>query len=138
MKKNNNKFRKIINKIHLILGLSSGLVVFIVAITGCIFTFEKEIQDQTQPYRFVEKIGNKRIPLDKLVTVAENEFKDRTIFRILEREEEHSVIFLFYDDKGYNWVFIDPYTGEVLKNKNMFTDFFTIVEYIHTELRYVD
>lgn len=48
------KFKKIVGKIHLWLGLSSGLVVFIVAVTGCIYAFQEEIQDMTQPYRFVE------------------------------------------------------------------------------------
>lgn len=46
--------KKTLNKLYLWLGLSSGLVVFIVAVTGCIYAFQSEILDLTQSYRFVE------------------------------------------------------------------------------------
>ena len=36
--------RKLIGKIHLWLGLASGLVVFILGVTGCILVFEEEIK----------------------------------------------------------------------------------------------
>lgn len=51
-------FKKIIGKIHLWLGLASGLVVFILGATGCIYCFEKELQD--------------RIYADKLYVSAQN------------------------------------------------------------------
>lgn len=35
--------KKVAGKIHLYLGLVSGLVVFVVSITGCIYVFEEEI-----------------------------------------------------------------------------------------------
>jgi uncharacterized iron-regulated membrane protein len=48
-------FKKAIGKIHLWLGLSSGIIVFIIAITGCLYAFQEEIQNITEKYRFVEK-----------------------------------------------------------------------------------
>ncbi|MEP7141771.1 MAG: PepSY domain-containing protein, partial [Ferruginibacter sp.] len=36
-------FKKIIRKVHLWLGLSSGLIVLLLGITGCILAFEVEI-----------------------------------------------------------------------------------------------
>ena len=52
MKKNN--FKKIINFLHLWLGLASGIIVFIIAVTGCLYAFKEEIQNYTETYRFVE------------------------------------------------------------------------------------
>jgi uncharacterized iron-regulated membrane protein len=36
--------KKIIGNVHLILGLASGIIVFIIAITGCFYAFQEEIQ----------------------------------------------------------------------------------------------
>lgn len=36
-------FRKAIGKLHLWLGLASGLIVFIVSVTGCLYVFQREI-----------------------------------------------------------------------------------------------
>jgi uncharacterized iron-regulated membrane protein len=35
-------FKYLIRQVHLILGLASGLVVFIVAVTGSLYVFEEE------------------------------------------------------------------------------------------------
>jgi uncharacterized iron-regulated membrane protein len=35
--------KKLIGKLHLYLGLISGIMVFIISITGCILAFEQEI-----------------------------------------------------------------------------------------------
>ena len=51
-------FKKIWKVAHLWLGLISGLILTIVALTGCIYAFEPEIRTITQPFRFVE-IQNK-------------------------------------------------------------------------------
>jgi uncharacterized iron-regulated membrane protein len=47
-------FKKLIGLLHLWLGLASGLVVFVVAITGAIWTFETELSDWLYDYRTVE------------------------------------------------------------------------------------
>ncbi|APD07118.1 hypothetical protein UJ101_01602 [Flavobacteriaceae bacterium UJ101] len=132
--KKKNYLKSYISTLHLWLGLSSGLIVFIISITGCIYAFQKEIQDATQSFRYVKEIREKTIPLDELKVIAENQFENRKAFRIFQRKAEHTVTFLFYDDQGYHWVYIDPYTGEVVESRDMTTDFFTIVLYLHTDL----
>ncbi len=64
--KKKNYLKSYISTLHLWLGLSSGLIVFIISITGCIYAFQKEIQDATQSFRYVKEIREKTIPLDKL------------------------------------------------------------------------
>ena len=46
-------FRKFCLRLHLWLGLLSGIVVFIVCITGCLYAVKDEFNDATQPWRFV-------------------------------------------------------------------------------------
>ncbi|MCB5984453.1 PepSY domain-containing protein, partial [Flavobacterium psychrophilum] len=38
-------FKKLIKKTHLWLGLATGIIVFIISITGCLFVFQKEISN---------------------------------------------------------------------------------------------
>ena len=45
--------KQAIGKLHLWLGLGSGLVGFVVSLTGAIFTFQDEIRDATEPWRLV-------------------------------------------------------------------------------------
>ncbi len=66
--------KKKIGKIHLWLGLASGLVVFIVAITGCIYVFQKEISEALYPERyFVDSVpaNNHTISLSAMKQKAE-------------------------------------------------------------------
>ncbi len=45
------RFKDIIRQIHLWLGLGTGLIVFVVSITGCMYVFEEEIREATQKER---------------------------------------------------------------------------------------
>ena len=48
-------FRRVSDWLHLWLGLSSGLVIFIVSMTGCLYVFEKDIREFTEPWQHVEE-----------------------------------------------------------------------------------
>ena len=65
------RFKYWIGQIHLWLGLTSGLFVCFLGITGCILAFEREIEDITQPYRFVKTENRPYIEPSKLKTIAD-------------------------------------------------------------------
>jgi uncharacterized iron-regulated membrane protein len=131
------KFKKLIRQIHLWLGLSSGLIVFTVAITGAIWTFESEISDLLYPYRKVEVQQNK--PIISIAGVKEkvkpylqkinNIYylgKNRTI-QVREWNEMNGKLI-------NNYVYLNPYTGEVLYIKKDDPSFFDVVLELHTSL----
>lgn len=122
-------FKKVTRKIHLWLGLSSGLVVFIVAITGCLYAFQEEIQNITQPYRFVKHQESVVLPPSKLKAIAENELPGKHIHAILYAKPGHSAQVIFYnlDPEYYYLVYLNPFTGEVLKVKDAQAGFFPFV-----------
>lgn len=66
----NKTFRKACAKLHLWLGLLSGIVVFIVCITGCMYAFKDEITDATQPWRFVAPLEKEFLPPSRLLAIA--------------------------------------------------------------------
>ncbi|WP_278019654.1 PepSY domain-containing protein [Flavobacterium ginsengisoli] len=59
--KGKSRFSKINAWLHLWLGLASGIVVFIMGITGCILVFEHEIKELTSPWLKVEAQSADRV-----------------------------------------------------------------------------
>jgi uncharacterized iron-regulated membrane protein len=137
VRKNNKKplFRRINDWLHLWLGLSSGLVVFIISITGCIYVFEKEIRSVTQPYQFVEKQEKPFLPPSQLITIARAhafgslpDTGENRIKSIQYGDAKKAAIAAYQTKKdGYVMVYMNPYTGDVLKRKVLEEDFFRIV-----------
>jgi uncharacterized iron-regulated membrane protein len=121
--------KKVIGKIHLWLGLSSGLIVFIIAITGCIYAFQAEIQDATQPYRFVEAQNKPVLPPSQLKAIAEKELPGKKIHAVLYAKpgKAAQVIFYNFEPEYYYLVYMNPYTGEVLQVRDENAGFFRFI-----------
>lgn len=121
--------KKIIGKIHLWLGLASGLVVFIVSLTGCLYAFQAEIQELIQGYRHIESRQKPFLPPSALRAIAERELPGKKIHAVQYEggERAASVSFYDFDPEYYYLVYVNQYTGEVLKVKNMYRDFFYLV-----------
>ncbi len=118
-----------LGKIHLWLGFTSGLVVTVIALTGCLYAFQAEIQDLIQPYRFVTKESGEFLPPSKLKSVAVNLLPGKHLHAVLYSGPERAaqVIFFSFDPEYYDIVYVNPYTAEVLKVKDVESDFFHIV-----------
>ncbi|HEY0652822.1 MAG TPA: PepSY-associated TM helix domain-containing protein [Chryseosolibacter sp.] len=122
--------KKIIGKVHLWLGLASGILVFIIAITGCIYAFEREIRDLTQPFRFVEKQTKPFLPPSVLKAAAEQKLSGKHIHAVQYLGAEKAAMVIYYNyepDYYYYLVYVNPYTAEVLKVKDMEADFFQFI-----------
>jgi uncharacterized iron-regulated membrane protein len=124
-------FKKTIRKIHLWLGLASGTIVFIIAITGCFYAFQEEIQNFIEDYRFVEKQNVPFLFPSKLEAIARKELPNKTLHAIQYKGSEKSAeaIFYHYDEKNeannyYKIVHINPYSGKVLEINDMYSGFF--------------
>ena len=127
MKKNN--FKKAIGKIHLWLGLSSGIIVFIIAITGCLYAFQEEIQNSTEEYRFVEKQNKPFLPPSQLEQIARKELPGKALHAVKYNGAEKSAeaIFFHYEPTYYHIVYLNPYTGKVMETANMEDGFFRFI-----------
>jgi uncharacterized iron-regulated membrane protein len=122
-------FRKIIGKIHLWLGLTSGLVVFIMAITGCLYAFKDEIQQATQPFRFVEVQDKAFLPPSRLQAIAQQVLPDKLLHAVKYNTpgKAAEAIFYHYEPTYYYTIFINPYDGTILRVKDMETGFFHFI-----------
>lgn len=125
----NNNFKKAIRKIHLWLGLSSGIIVFIIAITGCLYAFQEEIQNITEEYRFVQKQDKSFLLPSQLEQIARKEFPNKTLHAIKYNGSEKSAeaIFFHYEPFYYHITYLNPYSGQVLEKANMEEGFFGFI-----------
>ncbi|QEC41856.1 PepSY-associated TM helix domain-containing protein [Pseudobacter ginsenosidimutans] len=123
--------KKVVGKLHLWLGLASGLIVFIIAITGCIYAFQAEISDLTQPYRFVEKSDKPQLTPSQFKAIADSVLPGKHPHSInYDTREGRAAAIIFYspDPEYYYSVYVNQYTGEVLKVKDMLHgDFFRFI-----------
>lgn len=122
-------FKKVTGKIHLWLGLSSGLIIVFLGITGCILAFEQEIKSVTQPYRYTKVTSQPVLPPSRLQQIAVAALPGKIPHSVAYPANGKSAQVIFYhDDPAYYYsVYINPYTGQVLKVKDENADFFRIV-----------
>jgi uncharacterized iron-regulated membrane protein len=129
------KLKKLAGKIHLWLGLATGLVIFIIALTGAINCFAPELQN-LQPYRHVEEEKKFFLPPSQIKEIAERRLPGKFLQRIYYDARNKAVMTLFSKKDEYNYsVFINPYNGEVLKVRNNDRDFLSVILQIHRTLK---
>jgi uncharacterized iron-regulated membrane protein len=129
--------KQAVGKVHLWLGLASGLVVFIVSLTGAIFVFQDEIRDLTEPWRKVKAQATAQLLPSRLqeAALAEHpEVKKATTWVTYFGPERSATVF-FTDPAGTpTQVYLNPYTGRVLHEQNLRYHFFSVVQAIHMTL----
>lgn len=127
-------------KLHLWLGLSSGMIVFIVALTGSLLVFEEELEPLLYP-RFctVSVPANpQRLPLDQLIATATTEFSGKKVARILVEEAADRTVVVELEQskkaKDVLAVALNPYTGSITDSRVEQEAFFSVVLRLHRYL----
>lgn len=134
--------------LHLWLGLITGLVVFVVSITGCCYVFIDElktlvyhermfVEPQPTPFKPAsEMLANVQEALGPDYAVSRCDFQpmpDRSwLFRALDVDPDGIGLWNYY---RYNFrVYVNPYTAEVIHVENTNREFFQVVLALHTNL----
>jgi len=122
--------KKIFGTIHLWLGLSVGLLVFIIAITGCLYAFKEEIQEIVQPYRKLAPQNKSFLPPSKLKANSEKAMPGKIVHAVMYQGKDRAAKVIFYHDgpeEYYNFVYVNQYTGEIIKITDELSGFFPFV-----------
>jgi uncharacterized iron-regulated membrane protein len=122
--------RKIIGKIHLWLGLSSGLVVFVVGITGCLYVFKDEIQQWYAFDKTVENTENVVLLPSQIKQIATSYDSNHVVHSINYGHSNEAIEVAFYQEEPepyYASLFVHPATGKVMHHEVHTTGFFDIV-----------
>jgi uncharacterized iron-regulated membrane protein len=135
--------------LHRWLGIISGLVVFIVSITGCIFVFEEELfrvfhhdivyvkpGEQLVDINELKKAAQASIGSDKNISVVfiDDDADRAYCFSAFERNAKSTSLWDKDEIKYFYQVFVNPYTGAVLGVVDKETEFFYVVRRIHQNL----
>ncbi|WP_298364952.1 PepSY-associated TM helix domain-containing protein [uncultured Lutibacter sp.] len=130
------KYRKTILSIHKILGLFTGVVVFIVSITGCCWAFRDEIESTYNQYKKVEPQNIAILTPSEVKTIAEEIFPNNTVHGTIFKKADDAIEVIFYDAKPefYQSIFLNPYSGEVIQIDNHLSGFFAFILKGHMRL----
>lgn len=130
-KKQKNKWKRYAGILHLWLGLCSGLIVFVIAITGCIFVFHDEIKDVVYDWRFVPEQNRPfvkpSIIINNLQDIYPGITADMVVYNTPNRP---ATVHIFLNEIPHD-VYFNPYSGDLIHTQNLNKDFFMIVETLH-------
>lgn len=112
------------------MGLISGFIVFIEAITGCLWVFQEEIRSVTNPTPSVVVQDAPTIGPSRAREIGQAIFPNQSIHGILYDQEPGAaahVIFYDFEPEFYAAVYLNPYTGEVIATEDYLDSFFAFV-----------
>lgn len=125
------KFKKINAWLHLWLGLVSGIVVFILGITGSILVFEQKIKSLISPWLHAEKVaGQEMLAPSHLYNAVAKAIPGADIHSVWYHGEGRTAHFSLHSDSV---VHVNPYTAEVAAITSD-DDFFHFIDEGHTRL----
>jgi uncharacterized iron-regulated membrane protein len=149
-KKNPSLIKKWSAKLHLWFGLSVGIIVFIVSLTGTMYVFKDEIQAVLRKdviYVKPETVTQKPMPIELLKEKISLEVNEKYPVSSAEipLDKNKSYEFLIYEKnkKGWNYfnevkinklIYVNQYTGEILGIYDEKYDLFPILKSIHWSL----
>lgn len=137
-------------KLHLWLGLSVGIVVFIVSLSGTMYVFKDEIQNQLRKeVIYIKAETANREPLsikvlkEKVLSEVDEKFPVSSVEIPLDKNRSYKFLYLEKDKKAWNYfdeikinklVYVNQYTGEILGVYNEKYHLFPILKSIHWSL----
>lgn len=134
--------KKIIGWLHLWLGIVSGSVVLVVALSGSLLVFEDELDHLFQPSLYYVQVpaSAERVPVAVLAADVKNRYPDYKLNSIIiEPEANRTVIFTVLKGKNAKSgqliaIAINPYTGQIIKAIDEKSRFFSVVLRLHRYL----
>lgn len=141
-KKQKSTWRKVNNWLHLWLGLTSGIIVFVICLTGTAFVFHDEINNfVNREARFVKvEHGAEKLPVDSILESVKQQYPKIMLMQYTSyKDSTKSVKIMCFDRSatptllGLGNIYVNPYTGKVLKMDFTYGIFRFIAE-VHANL----
>ncbi|MDR2114888.1 MAG: PepSY domain-containing protein [Planctomycetaceae bacterium] len=136
--KNHGLWWKFLYQTHLWLGIVSGIVLFIVALTGTLLVFQSDIVHFFDHDRyFVSHPNMTPLNVEDLIAKVEQDMNGNVYF-VRKYSNQNNATYVMSvannnTDGKTNTQIVDPYTGELLGVSTLF-NFFNAVQNLHTSL----
>ncbi|MDR6567188.1 PepSY domain-containing protein [Chitinophaga ginsengisegetis] len=147
-KQHKSLFRIVVDKLHLWLGLGAGIIVLIISITGCLFVFQKEVNDYyyrkilyvtpentpLRPVSELKKTAQAALGPDKPAMSITTYARPDMAWEFMAYKGNDTALTYFGTLEYYESVLVNPYTGKVTGRIDYKYNFFSIVKGIHWSL----
>jgi len=131
------KARKLFNDIHLWMGIGAGLILFVVCLTGTIYTFSSEIQEALNPerYEIAVQSNTERLTAEAIAQQVEqtlSEGKVTTLRIPTDEARSYEVSVKKEGERRGTTYLVNPYTAEIKgTTKGAGSEFFMTVFRLH-------
>ncbi|MGB3587882.1 MAG: PepSY-associated TM helix domain-containing protein [Tunicatimonas sp.] len=131
------KIRKLFNNIHLWLGIGAGLILFVVCLTGTIYTFSSEIQEALNPerYEIVIQPNAERLAAETITQRVEQALPEGKVTALRIPADEawsYEVSVKKEGERRGTTYLVDPYTAEIKgTTQGAGSEFFMMVFRLH-------
>ncbi|CAM1359981.1 PepSY-associated TM helix domain-containing protein [Tenacibaculum xiamenense] len=131
-------FKKISRSIHEWLGITSGLIVFIVSLSGTLFVFcDEVISISAGEAKYVQYDGttNKK-SFEELLNNFNEKYPERELFYFDDYKDSNRSFRIASHKKlkDFTFTYANPYTGEFIKDSRSYWVFFYIAAKIHSQI----
>ncbi len=147
-KKKPGFFKKWSAKLHLWFGLSIGVLIFIISITGALYVFKDDIENITRKeyiYHGEQNIQHKQpLPISALEAEVNRQTPEKYpvhwVNIPIDKKMSYQFFWYEHNPEGWNYfeefpifkvAYVNPYSGKVLKTYDEKNGFFQIVKMIH-------
>jgi uncharacterized iron-regulated membrane protein len=120
--------------VHRWLGFITGLTVFIVSITGCIYCFQDDIQDLLYDYRTVQVQQRPLLVPSVFQQAAKIKYPEGIVTSVIYYGRNRSLQVRLLIDKKVIALYFDPYTAKLLHAELLKGTFFALIKEVHLYL----
>jgi uncharacterized iron-regulated membrane protein len=125
-------FRKPLLAVHTWVGLTAGLVLLIVAVTGAVLIFRTALERKLDPARWIVAPDAHRLSLDDLAARARAAHPEGELESVRFYGDPTAPVLALFSNKEY--VHLNPHTGAVLGIRQRYGEGFGWVEGVHKYL----
>jgi len=124
------KLKRIIFWSHLTAGVTAGLVILMMSVTGVLLTFERQMLGWAEQSYSVAYTGQQRLPAEQLLSLAREAVPSASNLSLIYYKDNRSPVKIAIGRSGQ--LLIDPYTGAILgEGPAGLNSFFGFVTQLH-------
>ncbi len=125
--------KKILIQLHLWIGLTLGVLFFVISFSGAIYTWETEISNIIYKKKVIPR-DVPFVPISTLKATIDREFPKGDFRTAFYKDKSHTIQVLLYGQGTYYHAFMDPYTGALIHLQDMKKGWLNQLIFLHRNL----
>ncbi len=130
--------KKLIYKIHKWTGVTFGFILFLLAISGVVITFQHELMPRLYPSYFHVEAGEAHLPLETIARKTQDylgpEKNMTNLYAAEDKDEAHMILYKDPTRSPPMLVTVNPYTGDVVGEMSLAKNVFAVMLFMHANL----